>query len=345
MGPKSTNMKNEWLTIKIIDGESVLTKCSEDADGEIIIPDGVTRINYEAFLYCSGLNSITIPESVTDIGFYAFKGCTSLASVTIPNSVTSIRQGAFQGCSALTSIAIPESVTSIGKSAFSDCFCLTSIVVDEGNTVYDNRNNCNAIIEKSSNTLLGGCQNTIIPNGVTSIGEGAFAGCIDMTSITIPNSVTIMCDFAFEGCSRLTSVTIPNSVTSIGGYTFRGCYSLTSVTIPDSVTSIGEEAFYGCSGLTSVTIAPSMADKINKNAFEGCWDFCIDEIPDRIRNSEWPFEDVEDTRNACYDNEPSYYEPEYDWERETFYALGGSDYDEWKENGGNLDDMMDRMGF
>jgi len=111
------------------------------------------------------------------------------------------------------------------------------------------------------------------------------------------------------------------------------------------VTDIGGRAFSGCSALTSITIAPSMADRVNKNAFRGCWDFCIDEIPDRIRNSEWPFEDIEDTRNACYDNEPSHYEPEYDWERETFYALGGSDYDEWKENGGNLDNMMDGMGF
>ena len=92
-----------------------------------------------------------------------------------------------------------------------------------------------------------------IPNSVTSIGSCAFNGCSNLTSITIPNSVTSIGQVAFEGCSNLKSITIGNSVTSIEDYAFSGCSRLTSITIGNSVTSIGEGAFYGCSSLTSIT--------------------------------------------------------------------------------------------
>ena len=203
--------------------------------------------------------SITIPEqvegySVTTIGDYAFLICFDLTSVTIPNSVTSIGESAFSDCSGLTSITIPNSVTTIGDYAFSSCSGLTSIIVALGNTKYDSRNNCNAIIETASNTLLYGCKKTTIPNSVTSIGDWAFYGCSGLTSVTIPNSVMSIGNSAFRHCTSLTSVTIPNSVTIIGGRAFSGCSALTSITIPNSVTSIDSSAFSGCSKLTSVAL-------------------------------------------------------------------------------------------
>ena len=176
----------------------------------VTIPNSVTEIGNEAFYYCESLTSITIPNSVTSIGNYAFYACSALASVIIPNSVMSIGDGVFCGCSALTSVTIPNSVTSIGKWAFSDCSGLTSIVVEKGNAKYDCRENCNAIIETATNTLISGCQNTIIPNSVTSIGEWAFAWCSSLTSITIPEGVTSIGDRAFCGCTALTSVTVPS---------------------------------------------------------------------------------------------------------------------------------------
>jgi len=120
-------------------------------------------------------------------------------------------------------------VTSIGGGVFSDCSRIVSINVESGNTKYDSRNDCNAIIETSTNTLIAGCQNTTIPNSVTSIGSRAFYECNSLTSIIIPNSVTSIGGSAFYDCSYLTSVTIGNNVTSIGNNAFYGCFHLATI--------------------------------------------------------------------------------------------------------------------
>ena len=234
--------------------------------------DGVEQPSVVTEYTFSTTGGHTVKYTLTDptsIGDNAFTFCRSLTSVTIPNSVTSIGADAFFGCDSLTSITIPNSVTSIGETAFFSCGNLTSITVDSNNTVYDSRNNCNAIIEKDTNTLIQGCNNTVIPNTVTSIGENAFAWCEHLTSIDIPNSVTSIGSEAFCMCTGLTSVTIPNSVTNIGDEAFLGCESLTSITIPNSVTSIGEKAFASCYSLTSINI-PSGVETIGNYAFCDC---------------------------------------------------------------------------
>ena len=83
---------------------------------------------------------------------------------------------------------------------------MTSLIVQEGNPTYDSRDNCNAVIETASNTVVVGCKNSIIPNSVTTIGKFAFDGCSSLTSITIPNSVTTIESGAFYGCDKLTDV-------------------------------------------------------------------------------------------------------------------------------------------
>ena len=280
-------------------GDAAFYKCSSLTS--VTIPNSVTSIGGSAFSDCTSLRSVTIPNSVTKIGAHVFYGCSSLTSITIPNSVTSIDYYAFGYCSSLTSITIPNSVRYIGYAIFVGCSALTSIEVQAGNSHYDSRDNCNAIIETVSNTLIVGCSNTIIPSSVTSIGFRAFLNS-GVISITIPNSVTNIGDDAFAGCSSLTSITIPNSVTSIGESAFSGCSSLTSIKvkarnsrydsrdncnaiietasntlivgcsntiIPSSVTSIGESAFSNIQSLTSINI-PNNIKSIESGSFFNC---------------------------------------------------------------------------
>ena len=212
----------------------------------ITIPSNVTLIGVRAFCECLSLKSITIPSSVTSIGGTAFSGCDNLTSITISSGVSDIGFGAFYGCLSLTSITIPSSVTSIGENAFLYCYSLESINVDADNMVYDSRDNCNAIIETSTNQLILGCKNTIIPSSATIISDAAFAGCSGLTSITIPSSITSIGISAFDCCTGLTSIMIPSSVTSIGSYAFSGCDVLNDVyseiSDPSQVT-MGNNAF------------------------------------------------------------------------------------------------------
>ena len=180
--------------------------------------------------------SITIPATidgnpVKGIGASTFSGCSGLTSVTIPNNVTSIGDGAFSGCSGLTSVTIPASVTSIGEGAFSGCSGLRQFTIAVDNPNY--KSVSGLLLTKDGKTLLYGVNgDVVVPDGVTSIGEGAFSGCSGLTSVTIPNSVTSIGSSAFSGCSGLTSVTIPNNVTSIGEGAFSGCSGLTEMTLP-----------------------------------------------------------------------------------------------------------------
>lgn len=259
---------------------------------EVTIPNTVTSIGVEAFMNCSGLTSLTIPNSVKNIGQACFRGCSGLSSITIPSSITNIEVEAFRECSGLTSVTIqngiksirslafylcvnlksltiPNSITDITPGAFQHCGNLNSVVVDNGNAKYDSRNDCNAIIETATNTMILGCKSTIIPNDVTCIGVSAFSECTNLTSLAIPNSVTNIERYAFMGCTGLLSITIPNSVKSIGEQAFMWCSNLIAVDIPNNMTIINSQVFRECTSLTSVTI-PSNVSSIGWGAFYGC---------------------------------------------------------------------------
>ena len=217
---------------------------------------------------CSEIKEVVILQGVTSIGDWAFYNCDSLTSVSIPEGVTSIGDDAFRYCSSLASISIPSSVTSIGYDAFRDCSSLTNIEVAENNLSYSSENG--VLYNKNKTVLIQyaiGKSNMefIIPEGVTSIGRGAFSGCSSLTSVSIPEGVTSIGWGAFENCGSLTSISIPSSVTSIGDDAFRDCSSLTSVSIPEDVTSIGWSAFSGCSSLANIEVAENNPNYSSEN--------------------------------------------------------------------------------
>ena len=247
----------------------------------VTIPNSVRTIGENAFANCSNLTSVKIPNSVTSISSYAFYNCTKLTSIAIPQNVTKIYDSAFRDCNSLTSITISNTVTEIGDGAFSGCSGLKSIVVEKGNTIYDSRNGCNAIIKTSDNELMVGCMKTTIPNSVTTISNFAFYKCTELTSIAIPQSVTKIGSYAFEGCTSLPSVTIPNSVTEIGVHAFYGCKNLSSITIPYGVTTIEVSTFAGCRSLTSFII-PNSVTTIKEAAFNACEGLTSITIPNSV---------------------------------------------------------------
>ena len=232
-----------------------------------------------------------VPSTVTKIED-AFMNCPSISIINIPNSVESIGYNAFNGCSGLISINIPAKIKEVTSNMFAGCNNLEQITVDASNTTYDSRDNCNAIIQTNTNTLIVGCSNTIIPNTVQKIGSrafleckrlttinipssvleieaGGFEGCSNMSNISIPNSVTIIGGAAFSGCQKLSDIVLPSSINKIGEYAFFDCYSLSNIEIPEGVTEIGQSTFSKCTQLKSVVI-PSTVTKIGDYAFYNC---------------------------------------------------------------------------
>ena len=234
-------------------GVAAFANCKNITD--LTIPDNVTEIGFNAFNGCSNLKTVKLSNNITSLNQGVFYGCSSLESVIIPNGVKSIGKFAFEGCSSLGSVNLPETLEEFGEQAFFGCSSLkqlfipknfvrfkkdenntywsfiygctslTSVVVDEDNPVFDSRDNCNAIIETASNTLVAGCITTKIPEGITTIGSRAFGGFKDLTSITLPNSLNRIEQSAFNG-SGLREITIPENVTYIGAYAFSSCNSL-----------------------------------------------------------------------------------------------------------------------
>ena len=238
--------------------------------------DNAIKDEYGAEYTADGLKLISVPYNVKDykikdgtrvIGNEAFWGCESLTSIEIPDSVLSIGNEAFSWCESLTSIEIPDSVKKIGGGILNGCHKLRTIVLKS--SMYNIQDSILYSKEKVIISCWSNNSDIIIPNGVKSIGNGAFWGCTSLTSIEITDSVKSIGDNAFWGCESLTSIEIPDSVKSIGDNAFCGCTSLTSIEIPDSVTSIGEGAFCGCESLTSIEI-PDSVKSIGNEAFWGC---------------------------------------------------------------------------
>jgi len=252
--------------------------------------------------------SYAIPSNVNRIADCAFEGCAGLTDVAIPPSVTSIGDCAFKGCAGLTEITIPANVNNIGYQAFLDCVALAAINVDSANVVYssvdgvllDNDNWWRTLIQCPA----GKTGTFAIPDGVRTIGEGAFFNCAGLTGVTVPSTVYDIRDYAFFNCTGLTSIAIPDSCVYIGNLAFLNCLALTAIDVdannarfcsvagvlfnksqttliqcpagkagsycvPSSVTRLEDYAFFNCFLLTDVAL-PASVETVGECAFSNC---------------------------------------------------------------------------
>ena len=264
---------------------------------------------------------LTIPSSlggktVTSIGNYALRDCSGITNVIIPDGVTEIKSAAFSGCTGLTRVTIPDSVISFGFNAFASCSGLIAFVVGESNTAYCSVDGL--ILSKDGSYLVEVPENrtnVTIPDSVTCIGVKAFGFSTKLVSVEVPNGVSSIENGAFAQCEGLLKVIFKGDApTTVGQSIFPDrcvvCVSrqakgfdvdksgkwhyatveyygpefvidkngkLTSVTlhdativeIPNGVTSIGNKAFYNCSGMSSV-LMPNSVTNIESDAFNGC---------------------------------------------------------------------------
>lgn len=229
--------------------------------------NGSPHIEYGAFWQCKELTTVRFNQSVASIHPRAFAECTSLKTITLPEGLKTLDIMTFENCASLREVHLPASLEKLNLWAFRGCDSLQVIRVADGGIRYDSRDNCNAVIDKETGTLVLGCKNTVIPSGVTAIGDEAFRNQTGITTISIPEGITTIGNYAFAGCTDLNSVELPQSLTTIGWCAFENCTELQTITIPESVTTMGYWAFWGCDKLNSVQVKATQPYAIDAQAF------------------------------------------------------------------------------
>ena len=219
--------------------------------GEHIITYGYSSASFASsqFRYCD-IETIEIPDSFK-LGNRLFE-YSKLKTCTLPSDLSTLNEEVFYHCEELTGLTIPASVTYIYKRFAPKCPNLVSLTVDTGNTTYDSRDNCNAIIQTSTNTMIYSCASTTIPASVTALGEGAFDDNNGIKKVTIPKTVTSIGAWLFSYTSGMTDCIIESEITEIGGNMFSGCYALSSLTLPATVTSTSSNSFQYCEKLKEI---------------------------------------------------------------------------------------------
>ena len=234
------------------------------------LPENLTDTGWGAFRDCIGLVSVNFPSGLTNIGRETFWGCTNLPSVDLPENLASIGDDAFYTCSSLASIDLPASLSSLGAGVFSGCTGLTSINVDSGNSFYCSQDGI--LFTKDMTELIcypaakeGG--HYAVPSGVVIICDEAFDSSYNLTSVDLPEGLISIGAGAFSGCS-LISIDLPESLVSIGASAFSN-KNWTSLVLPENLRSVGYGAFSWSDALVSVAILSDTLE-IDGGTFSGC---------------------------------------------------------------------------
>ena len=236
-------------------------------------------IGEEAFSGCDYLTDITLGENVKTLGDKAFYTCDALERVEIPSTVTDIGEKTFYSCPALKEAIIRAGTVKAGT--FYNCRALTTLIISDNAMLDASFTAANTYAKEKletvrigkgeiGNSAFNGCPNLTtveLGNGVTSVGDNAFSKCTALTSVNIGDGVTSIGKNAFNGCTALANANIGSG--AIGESAFNGCTSLANVTLGNGVTSIGKNAFLRCTALTSISIGSGVTS-IESGAFNGC---------------------------------------------------------------------------
>ena len=215
--------------------------CDSGAES-IALPEGVTSIGNFAFDDNDRLKEIALPQSLTSIDHYAFSCCFALGKIAIPDGVTELPQGLFACCTELKEVALGAKTEKIGTSVFRLCGKLERITISESNAHFKSAADGRFLLNKTGDTLVLGCQDGAIPDGVKKIGEKAFEGRTGLKEIDF-NEVEEIGEHAFVMCAGLDRLKLTSAVRTIGDGAFQSCIGLSTVRIPDGVQSIGSAAF------------------------------------------------------------------------------------------------------
>lgn len=223
------------------------------------IPEGVIRIDNEAFKDNQKIEAVVLPKSLKEIGDSAFECCSKLLTINVPENVTDIGKCAFKGCSSITSIKLPDSITRINAECFAGCEKLKDFKIPSSVSHISRHSfmNCASIVDIE------------IPDGIHGLAENIFSGCKSLQTIKVPDSVSQIHKNCFSWCESLTTINLPEAITEIAPGSFTGCEKLKTLDIPSRVTKIGYGAFSKCTGLKSLTL-PDTITEIEENAFLGC---------------------------------------------------------------------------
>lgn len=234
--------ENDDGTVTITGGNIVTPKLEIPAELE---GKKVSAIGMNAFTGNNVITDLVIPEGVTTLNWYSFNTCENLETVTLPDSLEFIDSWAFERCSKLKTINVPANVTRINGGAFAQNSSMTSITCDPANKNYVSVNG--VLFTKDMKELVaypGGIQGGYtVPATVNHIGDAAFYGALGLDSVTILGNLDFIGFEAFAECSKLTDVAIRDGVNYVGYWAFRGCDGIKTLTVPQSVTNIGNQAF------------------------------------------------------------------------------------------------------
>ena len=255
----------------------------------ITLPASLEVLGSYAFQRCKNLTSIAFSEGLLKIDNSAFANCTNLKEVILPESLLEIEPHVFDGCDRLQRVVIPDNVVSIRDNAFDNCPILNDIVINNNRVFSLNKNGdlietaTEKIILYRSNVIDSSMKaipddafagstisKVVIPEGVTTIGNGAFMGCYLLKEVKLPSTLKTIGGAAFMGCISLKKIIIPEGVKIININAFANCTKLEKVVLPEGLITIGENAFDNDQLLKDINV-PNSVSKIDKHAFKYCY--------------------------------------------------------------------------